>query len=202
MRFDYFGTGDSFGESSEGDLAIWIDDIRTAAQELKDQSGARDISLVGMRLGATLATLASAQDLRTRSLILWEPVVDGQDYVQELEQSDAQRNLMLLHADRTRGRRDELLGHPFPERVRRATQALDLRVGPIPDADKVAIFTAKPRSEHRALQAWFERGGIVTHVREVAEPSTNARQEVRERALLSNTVLFDIARELKDRLAA
>ncbi len=74
LRFDYFGTGDSAGESDEGTLAQWCQDIRAAAHEILDLSGARHLSAVGFRLGAAMTTMV---DLRLRSLVLWEPVVHG-----------------------------------------------------------------------------------------------------------------------------
>ena len=74
LRFDYYATGDSAGESNEGTLAQWCQDIRAAAHEILDLSGARHLSAVGLRLGAAMTTMA---DLRLRSLVLWEPVVYG-----------------------------------------------------------------------------------------------------------------------------
>ncbi len=199
LRFDYFGTGDSSGDSAEGSPAEWVQDVQLAAQELKDLSGAREVSLVGMRLGAALATLACAEGLKARRLLLWEPVIRGRSYVRELELWDERRNLALLHADRTRGRRDELMGFPFPHEVRRAIEALDLNAS-APLTDKAVIFTTEARAEHRALCASFERAGVATSVQTVADASTNINSAVRERALLSNAVLLDMVQELRGQL--
>ena len=197
LRFDYFGTGDSSGELREGTPEIWMRDIRDAAQELLDLSGVRHLSLVGMRLGAALGTLASSEGLRMRKLILWEPVVSGRAYVRELERRDARRNLLLLHASRTRGRRDELLGHPFPTDVRFATEQIELTRTRTPLADQTVIFAEELRPEHDALRAAFEQAGVPTTVKRIAEPTLNAVQD-RERALLSSNALVDIVREFRE----
>ena len=36
MRFDYFGTGDSAGETEEGRPRLWVEDVGAAARELLD----------------------------------------------------------------------------------------------------------------------------------------------------------------------
>lgn len=197
LRFDYFGTGDSAGESADGNPSLWIDDVEQAAQELLDQSGARELSLVGMRLGASLALLACTRGLKARRLVLWEPVVKGLPYVRELEKLDERRNLILLHADRTRGRRDELLGHPFPPAVRRATEGIDLATSEGPKADATVIVTDRPTDEQRALQASLERNGKAASLKTVVDEAQDGRQEVRERAMLVGPALTAIAQELR-----
>jgi uncharacterized protein len=84
LRFDYFGTGDSAGEMQEATLDIWHDDIRCGVQELKEVSGARRVTLVGLRLGALLGSRAAAAlpDEIDR-LVLWDPVLDGRTFLDE-----------------------------------------------------------------------------------------------------------------------
>lgn len=202
LRFDYFGTGDSDGEAAEGTPQHWVEDVQEAAQELKDLSGTREVSVVGMRLGAAVATLASSRGLEARRLVLWEPVIDGASYVRELELWDARRNLILLHASRTRGRTDELLGHRFSSAVRQSTESIDLLRQALPRADKALIFTAKEAIEHRALRTMLDKAGVKTELKMVNEPNTNAQPEVRERALASNSVLMEIVQELRGLAAA
>src|SRR5215470_5640391 len=76
LRFDYFGTGDSFGDTGEGDLASWCGDIETAIEELKEMTGAAKVDLAGLRLGANLsARVAVHRPKEIGKLILWEPLV-------------------------------------------------------------------------------------------------------------------------------
>jgi uncharacterized protein len=77
LRFDYFGTGDSYGDTGEGDLASWCDDIETAIEELKEITGAAKVDLVGLRLGANLSARVACQSPREiNKLVLWEPLDD------------------------------------------------------------------------------------------------------------------------------
>jgi pimeloyl-ACP methyl ester carboxylesterase len=76
LRFDYFGTGDSYGDTGEGNLPSWCDDIETAMEELKEITGAMKVDVVGLRLGANLsARVAFHRPEEINKLILWEPLV-------------------------------------------------------------------------------------------------------------------------------
>ena len=86
LRFDYFGTGDSAGSLTDVQLGRWIGDIQMAARELQDMSGAPNSVWIGLGMGATLATLAASSGNPT-ALVLWEPIVSGQAYLQALSAS-------------------------------------------------------------------------------------------------------------------
>jgi alpha/beta superfamily hydrolase len=91
LRFDYYGTGDSSGETGEGDIASWCDDIKTAIAELKDMTGATRVSLVGLRLGANLAArVAAKRPAEIDNLVLWEPLcVEKHPYAGSEEHDDS-----------------------------------------------------------------------------------------------------------------
>ncbi len=135
LRFDYFATGDAHGELDETSVARWVDDVRRAAAVLRERSGCDRLSLVGLRFGAALAMLA-CERLAPEQLILWDPVVDGRAYLDELR--DMHRR--MLHdphrfAFIARARRrllgdthsGEVLGYPMPARLARGIEAVDLR---------------------------------------------------------------------------
>ena len=85
LRFDYFGTGDSAGEDGEGELDRWVQDVLLADTELRQLSQCSRVSWIGLRLGASIAALASSRaDHTIHRLLLWEPVLDGQAYLEEL----------------------------------------------------------------------------------------------------------------------
>lgn len=83
LRFDWSGVGDSSGLLAEASVERWIDDAQTAARELRDASGVSSISLVGLRFGAALAALAAGPAAASR-LLLWDPVLDGREYIDRL----------------------------------------------------------------------------------------------------------------------
>ncbi len=85
LRFDYSGTGDSSGGQEVARITAWLEDIQTAAAELARAAPGTRLAVVGVRLGATLAALASARAmLRVRHLVLWDPVIDGLAYLRDL----------------------------------------------------------------------------------------------------------------------
>ncbi|RYE99043.1 MAG: hypothetical protein EOO77_36185 [Oxalobacteraceae bacterium] len=90
MRFDYLGTGDSAGEITT--LKQWREDLMDAVAAFKKKSGVKTVSLIGTRLGATLAVLSS-QEVGFKRLILWDPVINGI----ELLDSYRKAHDMMLH---------------------------------------------------------------------------------------------------------
>lgn len=84
LRFDYYGCGDSAGASDEVDWYRCIADSQTAANELRLRSRTEHIVAFGARLGGSIA-LAAASDARFAEVIVWDPVLDGRDYVARLD---------------------------------------------------------------------------------------------------------------------
>jgi alpha/beta superfamily hydrolase len=84
LRFDYYGTGDSGGDETEAGQEQWLADVATAVDELKEVSQLAHVGLIGLRYGATLAAGAAAHRGDIDRLVLWEPVVDGRAYLNEL----------------------------------------------------------------------------------------------------------------------
>ncbi len=85
LRFDFFGTGDSAGEMVDADLAGWETDIELAMEELLDIVGSARMTLIGLRLGATLAARVAARRSRDLdALVLWDPILSGPDYLASL----------------------------------------------------------------------------------------------------------------------
>ena len=133
LRFDYAGTGDSMGDSGDASIGGWISDIREATQELMSTTGARRPVAVGLRLGGTLAALASSDGgPRFRHLVLWDPVVDGAQYLRELaamHRAYAEQEGGFNWGDRTEpatGVPTEALGTPIGATLGAEIAAIDL----------------------------------------------------------------------------
>jgi pimeloyl-ACP methyl ester carboxylesterase len=87
LRFDYFGTGDSGGDDEDFDLAGAVADTRFLCEWVRQRLHPARVSLMGLRLGADIAMLASARTGgAVAELILIEPVIDGAAYVERLRQ--------------------------------------------------------------------------------------------------------------------
>src|SRR2546428_3462661 len=61
LRFDYRGTGDSFGELGKGTVADWLEDIALAGRAGREISRSSAVGLLGRRAGARLACRAPRQ---------------------------------------------------------------------------------------------------------------------------------------------
>ena len=125
LRFDYYGTGDSSGAWEEASLIQWLDDIDCAIAEMRWRGCAR-VCLAGLRFGATLAALFSAERRGVDALVLWEPVASGEAYLRELEV--LHRTQMAGAAAARLGATPELLGFEYSGPMRREICRVDLRV--------------------------------------------------------------------------
>jgi pimeloyl-ACP methyl ester carboxylesterase len=144
LRFDYFGTGDSAGGERDATLTRWVGDVGSAVDEVTRRSGARKVSLVGLRLGATLAALQSAHRSDLDVLVLWEPVLRGAAYLQQLRQLE---RAWLSDPSRTASRRNGDEVRPLIGTITREMEteiaSIDLTTGPLPRANRAfTLFEA------------------------------------------------------------
>lgn len=85
LRVDYRGHGDSEGDFSDGTIDTRLADIHCALDHLKTQlNGDASVCLAGLRLGATLASIAAETRDDVDYLVLWEPIVNGDAYMRQL----------------------------------------------------------------------------------------------------------------------
>jgi alpha-beta hydrolase superfamily lysophospholipase len=85
LRFDYHGTGDSAGNDRDPDrLAAWVASVGHAVDALRAHAGLERVVLLGVRLGAMIATLAASRRDDVDSLVAIAPVVAGKAHVREL----------------------------------------------------------------------------------------------------------------------
>lgn len=154
FRFDWYGVGDSAGDLSSATLEVWKDNAVEAARELRDAGGLRKVSIVGLRLGATIAALAAAS-IRPSCVVLWDPVLEGARHLSELRRlhaevlSDRRR---YWRAHRRPPRPTELLGFDFGERLLAEIGGLDVASAALPKA-RVCLLRSTPSRE---LQGFSE----------------------------------------------
>lgn len=132
LRFDYFGCGDSEGDFDQGSLAQWTKDIHIAIDEIRNRSKLTRVSLIGLRIGATLALRAAVDSLHVDSVILWQPVADGRLYLEGLieihqrdcREEDCQKRKLLTPS--VMEMPSEILGFPMTPELRRELEMIDL----------------------------------------------------------------------------
>lgn len=194
LRFDYGGMGDSMGTTASADINAWAGDIATAAREVRELSGARELCLVGKGLGATLAALATA-DVPTRDLVCWDPVVSGAEYLAELERVDAQQRLSRLCPPAPPGPREELLGFAVPRAQRTALAQLDLlRTAPRITGAITLVANQTRLAYGRAVETLTRAGSRATM--EFVEENVGAQVSDGQTALLSSASLTAIVAAL------
>jgi amino acid adenylation domain-containing protein len=171
LRFDYAGTGDSSGVDETGDLERWTEDIRLADEELLRRSGSQRRAWFGLRLGASLAALASIDaSPPPERLVLWDPVVDGSAYLAELASAHvAARREFLGRRWETDSRlrsivaeeaRAEVLGFPLTPRLLAGLGRLSVSSFVGVRTGSATLLGAHAADAPGALKQALERAGL------------------------------------------
>jgi len=157
FRFDYFGTGDSSGDSDAGSPRVWERDVDQALEELRANGSLERVSLLGLRFGAALALRAASRRDDIDQLVLWDPVLRGSAYVDE----------MLRVADPAEdgaAGRVGVLGFPLTAEMREQIGRIDSTGSELPTRVVASIFVS---SEDPCARAWaraiVERGGRASY---------------------------------------
>ena len=111
FRFDYSGCGDSEGDFDEVSLSRNLKDIHNAIQYLQSTHSFQTISLVGVRMGASLAMAYCNQFDNVERLVLWSPIGSGQDYIADLKQTHQDYN------PKVRSSLHEYMGHRYSDEL-------------------------------------------------------------------------------------
>ena len=83
LRFDYDGMGDSAGSNHDpGRVDAWLRSTADAIALVR-RFGVPRVSLVGMRIGATIAAHAASDDGDIDQLVLWDACLSGRAFLRE-----------------------------------------------------------------------------------------------------------------------
>jgi pimeloyl-ACP methyl ester carboxylesterase len=81
FRFDYYGSGDSFGEDADAGLEGWTQDLELAVEEAQSLAGKNRTILIGLRLGAHVAgRVATRSPNQVSKVVFWEPTLSGSEF--------------------------------------------------------------------------------------------------------------------------
>lgn len=203
MRFDYSATGDSGDHPGVASLARWQQDIAIAAEQLLRTANVSRLVVLGLGLGGLLALRASVDGLiQPRHLMLWDPVVDGSEYLREL--AAAHRHFMdaeLPPGVRDGGSMVDARGYP--------TEALGSVLAPplvdelaatdisrlAPAAELVTVICTRDTPAMRKLRASLGSGSSVTWLDMRANSDWNS-----EAALNNATVPIDVVEAIVRRV--
>lgn len=139
FRFDWYGCGDSCGESSKATTGYWISDAKLAAEELCNLSGNQKFSVIGLRLGATIAWNSFIDSDNLPSLFLWEPIIDGAEWINEM----ISLHSLYLRKSPKAGRiysDEEILGYPLPSSLKAEICSLKMSCHQDPKCKKIHLL--------------------------------------------------------------
>jgi len=188
---DLLGCGDSDGELADATWAGWVDDVLAACNWAQREllahgspSGTFDCWLWGHRLGALLAAAAACRLGSAWNLLLWQPVVQGRQAVQQFLRLDGAAALLSKGGDAGRPTAKSLLAAGQPARIAGydvapalidAIGAAQLEPSPLPARLiwlEVGVDAAAGESPAvaNALATWRAAGWQVRHERVVGAP--------------------------------
>ncbi|WP_019464277.1 serine aminopeptidase domain-containing protein [Dyella japonica] len=124
LRFDYFGTGDSAGESRELAWPRCLADVATAAAELRTRHGGSRVLAFGARLGANAALAASAS-ARLDGVVAWDAITDGDALVRQYDRMQDALKVDLNRFEHARPELDVSTQWPGFERNERLHEQLE-----------------------------------------------------------------------------
>lgn len=155
VRFDWHGTGNSPGTDLDpGRVDAWLANIRAACDHARRLSGRTRVALIGIRLGGTLAALAS-RDIDPALLVLWNSPSKGKPYVRELQAIAA---TAARAASETEGAL-EAAGAVMTAETLERVRALDL-TRDTPHAGRVLLVARDDLSPDTSLDAPLAAAGI------------------------------------------
>lgn len=195
FRFDYHATGDSAGDSSEVSLERMREDVATAIEELKANADVERVALVGLRLGAVLAAEAAAGRDDVETVVLWDPVVHGAEYVAELlAASDDVQAGRPSGPDVTVG----VMGFPLTPSFRRSLSAIDLATSPHQLPKRSVLVVSSDRPEYARLVASAAGRGSTMVRRDVPSPGNWGEVDDNGSALIPVALIQAIVQDLTE----
>lgn len=173
LQMDFFGCGDSSGESGDATWEIWNDDLAIAKKWLEQRVDA-PISLWGLRLGALLALDFSRNSVDAiDKIVLCQPVLNGESFLTQFlrlrlasEMLGAGKNTgtATLRQALYAGEVLEIAGYDIAPALAASLDAIDATdiivsnsdihwIEIVPDADR-----AMPPARARVASNWRQQG--------------------------------------------
>jgi exosortase A-associated hydrolase 2 len=174
MRFDYYGDGDSEGEFEESTVESRLIDISSALKFFKQKTSIQRVALLGIRFGATLAAILTEKERGVDALVLWSPVLKGNDYIQQLlrinlaEQVVVHKNVLYTRQELVKGldegRRINIEGYEISKELYEQIYMADLLARDRYFSSKIALvqFCKTPTENDpdlEKLKVFYSRNG-------------------------------------------
>ncbi len=164
MRFDFYGQGDSSGETRQARLNDITGSLIHAAQELRTRSGQRQIQLIAFRASALVAEHCRAKLGPDVKLIYIDPPQSGAEYIQQLRkvQSDYWTEAFYHRNEKIRlnnSQYEELIGTVYSQEYIR--ELLNLRGVDAHSGLTLSISPSAGWSDHHKFDNIFLSPGLL-----------------------------------------
>ncbi|MEM9588380.1 MAG: phosphopantetheine-binding protein, partial [Planctomycetota bacterium] len=148
LRFDYTGTGQSELSCHEANGSLWLDDVRHAAEHLRELSQVNEIDVLGVRLGAMLAANATLGSVN--QVAFWDPLTSGESFLKLLDgfHENMLTNLSVFRVVRRRGMLDQAFGHEWTSAKRRSIAELRFNGQPCFKAKRMTLYLSAGYQEN------------------------------------------------------
>jgi uncharacterized protein len=181
LRFDLYGCGDSSGDCEQGQIGQWLADLSSAVEAITARGNLVNICLVGLRLGGTLAAMAGATRGNIDGLVLWDPVINGKAYVEELLRSAAPPPRLTTENDL------DLSGFPLTHTMRTDLEHIDLLTMHGRPAHHILLIDSHQEAREDGFQTHLKQMGA--HVEDHYLPSPQIWLEAPYRLLVPLQIL-------------
>lgn len=204
LRFDYFASGDSAGDSREATVRQWQRDIRTAIEELRGRRYLESITLIGLRLGASLAASVGGTLSFVDKLVLWDPIISGSEYLQQLS-ADHHQWILDIHGCPSIagdiGDNQEFMGFVFNRDFISELQQLELTSSAIAGHQESMLIAS---DDNTAAVNWFKQlqsttGGFQLGQHRLTKNSTGVAKPWQKNEFSDKAMVpYDNIREIVD----
>jgi uncharacterized protein len=202
LRFDYFGTGDSAGEPEQSSLQRWLADVDHAIEELKATAGLSRVALAGLRFGGTVACLATTRRDDVDRVVLWDPVVRGDAYLQELlEHAEIPAAAGALRNGWPRATVG-VGGFPLTEAQRTEIAALDLARLQDCQTRRLDLIVSSERADALACRDAWSRAGLPVRYRCIPSEGNWAQGDEFGSALIPQEIIQGVVQAITEEVSA
>lgn len=144
LRMDYHGIGDSAQSVDQIEvLESWRRNVEQAIDHAKKETGAETVTLIGLRFGATLAAQVATTRPDVNGVVLWEPILNGKQYIDSLRKMHATMldfwvcKMSTPNDDSI----EEILGSQFQRSLVSEIEAVELNLGDVIQPQLIADLT-------------------------------------------------------------
>jgi len=206
LVLDLFGTGDSQGDFSDATWAMWLSNIESAINWLRNE-GVESVSLWGLRIGALLAMdfLQYHPEIKIDRLICWQPVLKGEIFALQflrlrvasamMDKNAPQEKVSDLKRLLETGTTIEVAGYGLNPQLMvpmMALQARQLNLSNMIECNVFELVSGGAQQASHATRQWVEdmrQSGLEMTLDTVVGSNFWATQEIAEVPELINTTV-------------